>query len=874
MMKSFFKKLSLVMALAMVVSLVAPAGSAFAAEAGIALQGTKTVVDAIDVEVGGDVVDLCFLGAPADWKSTFKWTPGDETIASVDKAGKVTGLMAGETTVTITAGADGSYKHTVKVVVVDPTANTYEFKQVSHKQATFTFAKDVNYTANDVTLVKVFEGGYEVNWPIETFKCEKNVVTVEPYVAFADGDEYIIKIGAEDEGTTFKTTLGAVDYIEIAYKSLDKDGKAYAKLEDDDEDIEVKLSVKLFSNGVNVTEAAGYDLENVEFELVQTSDNYDIDEDILVFEKYGEVATVKATYTAADESEWSNVATIISEPAPRYTIVSVDKWTLVDADKEDLEIDWSKSLWHSIPAFDDNMDVALVVLMTDSYGNKIVYPSEYADCSKKINNKAVLGLDDITSFGADNYNESAEDFEIHFTSTNENKVFVGSEDGLITTLGESKAPILVSLYDKNDDNDLVLVKNLFAAGLEVTSERVPTKITASVWFNKLLVDLENVVAPDFEKGTVMLKVVDQYGDAVTGQYIEISEGDDKISVSGGATTTANWWEAGQAYFTFNGEDFKYVNNKEKTVAVDSVKFTAKLPWPYNNVSTTFTVKTDSPEVEDGKLVVEGYEIAADSKDMKVAKQADGTTVSGNVTVYETSNGLRVAVADEVTLLTQGSEYLQWGKGAFSIKSKNATAGALYAVVYQPNGEAVWAKGDTTGIEGANGAYTVTAATPKSVTPATGAALQTMDYMATGDYTVKLYQVTKVYTDGEKNAKVKEISGGFNLKNSSATVSVKEQKYIDLPANDIYAETFEDVLFEAFNFNLDSTTLNEDVAKVVDASTKYNASSDSLYIYKVKFAVPLNNDGDTVYYLYEVTINRAVKVGDEYTHLSCYDKDNY
>ena len=322
-----------------------------------------------------------------------------------------------------------------------------------------------------------------------------------------------------------------------------------------------------------------------------------------------------------------------------------------------------------------------------------------------------------------------------------------------------------------------------------------------------------------------------------------------------------------------GDDFTYTNNKNKVVPVDSVKFTAKLPWPFNNVSTTFTVKTGVAEVENGVVVVEGYEIAADNKDMKIAKLADNATatVTTGVTVYETSNGFRVRVADDVTLLTQGATNLQWGKGAFSIKSKNASEGALYAVVYQPNGEALWAKGTTTGVAGTNGAYTVTAATPKTVTPATGDALKAMDYLATGDYTVKLYQVTKVYTDGEKNAKVKEVSGGFNLSNSTDGVTVKEQKYIDLPANDIYAEDFEEVLFEAFNFKVGGNDMNEDKAKIVSASTKYNPSSNSLYIYKVKFAVPLNNGGDDVYFTKEVTINRAVKVGNEYTHFAGYNK---
>ena len=62
MMKSFFKKLAFVMALAMVVSMVAPAGDAFAATTGIALQGTDTIVTEFPVEKVGATVDFCFKG--------------------------------------------------------------------------------------------------------------------------------------------------------------------------------------------------------------------------------------------------------------------------------------------------------------------------------------------------------------------------------------------------------------------------------------------------------------------------------------------------------------------------------------------------------------------------------------------------------------------------------------------------------------------------------------------------------------------------------------------------------------------------------------------------------------------------------------------
>ena len=116
-MKCFFKKMAIVTTLAMAVSLIAPAQTARAAENGVALQGTKAVVTEYELEKAGDSVDFCFLGAPSDWWSTYKWTTSNPEVATVNTAGVVTAVSTGTTTITITAGADASYVHSVTVTV-------------------------------------------------------------------------------------------------------------------------------------------------------------------------------------------------------------------------------------------------------------------------------------------------------------------------------------------------------------------------------------------------------------------------------------------------------------------------------------------------------------------------------------------------------------------------------------------------------------------------------------------------------------------------------------------------------------------------------------------------------------------------------------
>lgn len=116
-MKRFLKKMAIVTTLAMAVSLVAPAQTARAAENGIALQGTKTVVTEYELEKAGDEVDFRFLGAPRDWRSTYQWSTSNPEVATVDTAGVVTAVSTGTTIITITAGADASYVHSVTVTV-------------------------------------------------------------------------------------------------------------------------------------------------------------------------------------------------------------------------------------------------------------------------------------------------------------------------------------------------------------------------------------------------------------------------------------------------------------------------------------------------------------------------------------------------------------------------------------------------------------------------------------------------------------------------------------------------------------------------------------------------------------------------------------
>ena len=117
MMKSFFKKLAFVMALAMVVSLAAPAAAKAVAanELKIAYQNGSAISE-VNLAKVGDTEDLKFTGAPDYKEAGFEWISSNPAVATVDKAGVVTAVAAGTANVTIKIGTDREATVVVNVV--------------------------------------------------------------------------------------------------------------------------------------------------------------------------------------------------------------------------------------------------------------------------------------------------------------------------------------------------------------------------------------------------------------------------------------------------------------------------------------------------------------------------------------------------------------------------------------------------------------------------------------------------------------------------------------------------------------------------------------------------------------------------------------
>ena len=96
-MKSFFKKLSFVLAAAMIITLIPAQAAKAEGTIKLALQSATSSADAItyDTLKVGEKQDYKFYGC-LDYKTTgLGWVSSNEAVATVDKSGVVTAVAAG-----------------------------------------------------------------------------------------------------------------------------------------------------------------------------------------------------------------------------------------------------------------------------------------------------------------------------------------------------------------------------------------------------------------------------------------------------------------------------------------------------------------------------------------------------------------------------------------------------------------------------------------------------------------------------------------------------------------------------------------------------------------------------------------------------------
>ena len=856
-MKSFFKKLAFVMALAMVVSMVAPAGSVFAAAAGVSLQGKTDIVTEYNVAVNA-TEDFSFQGCTTwkEYKDTdeWGWTSSDTAVATVDKAGKVTGHKNGVATITIKVGSD--YVQSVKVTVGTGVDAAYTIAQKSDTVVALDFGKAVEYTTDDVNLWIVYKNAngedIEVSWPVKEAKADdnnKNVLNVSPYLAFNDGDRYFIQVGAT-ERQEFTTTIGAVTGVEFDYASLGVNGVAYSN-GDDGEDIDVTLSYKLYSGSVDVTNVYK-NVGDVTFELISQNEetvSLQENEGVVNFYEIGETAIIRAIYTFTDENGDDQSVpglpvALTSVAVPAFEI-AMEKWMVVKEGKTAADVDWAAPS-HEVPAGD--ADYKVVALLKDNRGQLYVTDEDFVDAEDEI-----IYLYDANS----EFDEL--DYTIEFNSTNPDLFLIDADTGVVATYTDKKAAVAyISLYDEEGE----FVKNVDIIPLTIGTKRVFTNISQAGTVGTsttvtLMTDSLEYYEGEYTEVKLEFWMMDQYWDAAKYKEFEITSNNKKVNEAG---NTVNIYNPG---FT-NG----YSNDSWMTVHIfaaeilaadpdaNSVTYTLKEPATGLTYSIKVNLKDpkytdhDDDEATDPIININGWDVKVDSVDTSAYKDSNDvwhseTFATININKKSGSYAVGRFGEDETTIITDKALLNDYYFDYEDLADSEVAVGDKFVVVLDAKDNEV-ATGAALGIDEFNDKDQLVLNT--SAPDVNGE----MKYMEDGKYTVEVYTITSIDTEKEKiKTTCKKVY--FSLSHK-----IPEIKFVNV--DDVKADTTDakEIVAELFNFTRGGEKWDFTEAMIADVAT--TELDGRIIINSVTFNAPIDGATDNAYNVITVgNINKSIKI---------------
>ncbi len=575
MMKSFFKKLSLVMALAMVVSMMAPAASAFAADLIIAGQEEAKADAKEEYSVAvGEEVDFKFYGAAAGWQDLYKWESADETIAKPlvnekgEQDGRFEGLKDGEVEVILTIGEQ---KATVKLVVGEGVVEvvddkSFEVKQTTANTVEITFADAKNAT-KDITVTKLGKtttgAVTEIVWPVNKVELKDNKATVTTWVDFGTG-EY--RFTANGESVDAATAVGYPDFAVITYKDT------YTYAENGNKASTPEIAV-YDANGVKLT---GY--TNWYFELLNTDANAYVENTTgnLYLWSVGAVANIKATltYVVGTESKTIECPVVVTCAAkPAYTVNNyIEKYALVAPGTAADKITWGKT---DVIINDGTYKVAGIV----------------KDSLDKTNSISAVSIDDK--------NPLLNGYYVRYASSNPSIALVDDVTGDVLGVNTGSAYVLVSMYKTATPSDIA-IGVIAAIPVNVCAAKKATVVTLDKYVDTLLTE------GDFTTSTVTATVKDQYNgnwtDSVASVYAKVNDVE---------------YSNNTGYVTLDGAKFTIDAKKFAAVTVNSISFEVKMA---SGLKATYVLTIKKlPE-----KVNQQYALNVDGANIALGNDFDGT----------------------------------------------------------------------------------------------------------------------------------------------------------------------------------------------------------------------------------------------------------
>lgn len=711
-----------------------------------------------------------------------------------------------------------------------PVDYTYEINPVSDKDIEIVFADERAAAAvleagkDGVELVKVRGEKGTSAVKVKAIAAKKdvaNTLVLTTYVAFANGDNYRLTIAEED--VDFVVEFDKVDGMEITFASMEddvvmKDGNGVAYANEDGE-IVVKLSTKIFSGNVDVTKATGYSVDNISYELKEDNEDVLLSENELIFEKANIGVVVVVTYTGEDENgeEYTYVdeIEIVSEAAPAYEIVELVDWTFAAATGE---IDWKKTV-KELRAEDD---AYIVALLKDNYGNTLITDSGRGGDYAFINN-------------FEKFYEAG--YELELSSSDVSKMILDGNK-VEAFQKTDDIGILFTLVKTDDETDKEIRDEFEYVGFVVKEARKFDKIQVST--GKITLPTEG----DFTNGEVKFTLVDQTGTKWTpsvsdAKEITVKANNDKVATKGEGKDIDTTFDvsSGEVVIEFLGKELK--NAIDSTTTKDiTVVFTVQ----YGGKNATVEVVLDTPR--NNKTT---YGVTATGANQTLASDADSTKVKSTVEVLKYIDKIKIQ-KEEPTLIASADALSVLTKKETILDGKKIEEGAQFLVVYYPDGTIVPEAATSTAI----GVVKTGAATSTSFevvvteTKAASDGSLIMKYAPTGTYKAELITVTKV-TEKKITTSSKVVE--FVVENKNAQVTVDQKKVVSDAGSDV------EIILDAVSFKLGTSDWEVEEDDIVD----YDVISTDDYLVIKSITVRVQAGPEALNAYYEVTIDKVMTV---------------
>ena len=332
-MKNFSKKLSFVMATAMVVtSLYAPQGAEAATTNKIVEKNSKSAVKRKNIYIGGQVVDFDAVvkgKVVKDSKGT--WKSSDSKIASVDKNGKVKARKNGRVTISFKTKATKKTKSVTVKMTID--ARTRASKMTLTPSAVVVKEGEKSTVGVNYEISKKIQaaGGKATTYKLFVESSDEKVAK-----AYVEGNNKIVVEGVAKSATPVSITV----YSAQVYKLENAKKVKYKLTEKFDVKVNGKFDAKqVRANKISVvgtnlsTKAAAYVVKNTNGIVLNLKDNVEVNEAGTVATLESVVGQIPAglytvTYDKEDPVEFTAVKQmvekIVIEPADKLILKGIN----------------------------------------------------------------------------------------------------------------------------------------------------------------------------------------------------------------------------------------------------------------------------------------------------------------------------------------------------------------------------------------------------------------------------------------------------------------------------------------------------------------------------------------------------------------------